>query len=284
MSDMFAGLESLGLKPVNVDLYEGEEALMSEEEKESMQKPKQSDEEIEAEVLFDKKVSCPCCYTEFTSKTVRTGKIKPLGVDSDLRPKYQVVDPLKYDAIACPTCGYAALSRFFPYVTGTQAKWIREQITNTFTGIDTKGEIYSYDDAIMRHKLALLNVVIKKGKNSEKAYTCLKLSWLCRGKREQLEAEGSVDEKELEALIKEENEYIKNAYDGFIVAYSKESFPMCGMDATTTMYLLAELARRTGDYDSAGVWVSRVLTSREAKDRIKQRALDLKELIKKAKK
>lgn len=280
MSDMFSGLESLGIKNLNnVDLYE--------EEKKPVEDTIKVNKENEADVLFDKTYSCPCCYTEFTSKTIRTGKIKPLAADSDLRPKYQLVDTLKYDAVVCPNCGYGALSRFFTYITSTQAKWIREQISASFVGIENKGDIYSYDEAITRHKLVLLNTVVKKGKNSEKAYTCLKLAWLYRGKSESImngTEKCSDPVTAIKDLNKEEQEYLKFAYEGFSQAFSKESFPMCGMDVSTTMYLLAELARRTGDYDIASQWISRVLTSRDAKKRIKDRAIDLKMLIQQAKK
>ena len=46
-------------------------------------------------------------------------------MDSDLRPKYQAMDSLKYDAVVCPNCGYAALNRFFNYMTDAQAKLIK---------------------------------------------------------------------------------------------------------------------------------------------------------------
>lgn len=43
---------------------------------------------------------------------VRAGKTRLIGSDSDLRPKYSGIDAIKYDAIVCPYCGYASLSRF----------------------------------------------------------------------------------------------------------------------------------------------------------------------------
>ena len=143
------------------------------------QKPQIQEEDL----LFDKSFTCPVCDEEFHSKMVRTGKVKLLSADSDLRPKYQMVDSLKYDALVCPHCGYAALSRFFKFMLPAQAKMIRENITANFKGIDTSASTYSYDDAIMRHQLALANAVVKKAKTSEKAYTCLKMAWLYRIKK-----------------------------------------------------------------------------------------------------
>jgi hypothetical protein len=55
---------------------------------------------------------------------------------------------------------------------------------------------------------------------------------------------------------------------------------MCGMDENTMTILVAELARKKGNLDEASRWVSRVLVSRDASERIKERARDIKELIK----
>ena len=58
---------------------------------------------------------------------------------------------------------------------------------------------------------------------------------------------------------------------------------MCGMDEITVTYLIAELARRIGKYDESSRWISRVLTSREASERIKNKAREIKEMINKQK-
>lgn len=273
MSDLFSGLEEFGLGGLkNVEVYEGETA-----------KPDTSapvkHEVTEAEILFDKTYTCPVCDQEFKSKTVRTGKIKLISADTDLRPKYQLVDSLKYDAIVCPHCGYGALSRYFNYMTSTQARFIKEQISANFRGLAQDGDIYSYDEAISRHKLVLLSTIVKKSKQSEKAYTCLKLAWLCRGKRENL----PLDTPDIEAVKKklesEELDFLTKAYEGFLGAFSKEMFPMCGMDENTTTYLVADLARRCGKFDESKRWLSKVLTSRDAKERIKAKAREVKELM-----
>lgn len=45
---------------------------------------------------------------------------------------YMGVDSLKYDAILCPKCGYAALNRYFNFVMSSQAKNIKEKISANF--------------------------------------------------------------------------------------------------------------------------------------------------------
>lgn len=275
MANLFSGLENFGLGGLQgLDVYNTGNGDKKDGDKEA-EKPKITEEDF----IFDKTHTCPVCDNEFKSKSIKTGKVKLLGADSDLRPKYQLVDSLKYDAIVCPGCGYSALNRFFNYMTAPQAKLIKEQITINFRGIENNGEIYTYDEAIARHKLVLVNTIVKKAKNSERAYTCLKIAWLLRGKAETLPADTENYNQEIAKLKSEEDEFIYNAYEGFTTAFSKEMFPMCGMDENTVTYLVADLARRCGKFDEAGRWISKVLVARDANERIKSKARDLKELI-----
>ncbi len=274
MGDLLSGLEQFGFNNVNkLDVFEKESTETSEG------KIVEKHTVTEADFLFDKSYVCPVCGANFKSKTVKVGKVKLLSADSDLRPKYQLVDSLKYDAVVCPTCGYAALNRFFNYMTSMQARTIKENISTRYKHTAESGDIYTYDDAIMRHKLALLNSIVTNAKFSEKAYTCLKLAWLCRGKCESLTRNDPDYQKEKLELTKLEQEYIQNAYEGFSSALSKENCPMCGMDENTVMYLVAELARRCGKYEDSLRLVSKILVSRDANERIKERARGIKEAI-----
>jgi hypothetical protein len=275
LANLFSGLEALGLKNLsNMDVYDEKEkevkAAVEKEEKQPFD---------EADYIYDKTYICPVCDKKFKSKTVKTGRSKLERIDSDLRPVYQFVDPLKYDAIVCPHCGFAALSRFFKYVTSMQASLIRSNISSSFRGIKEDKEVYTYDDAIVRHKLVLVNTIVKKAKTSERAYTCLKIAWLLRGKAESLEETDKDYQKQVEALAKEEMEFIKNAYEGFEEAFRTETFPMCGMDENTVTLLVAELARKIGKTEESGRWISKILTARDANERIKAKAREIKELI-----
>ncbi|MCH5268082.1 MAG: DUF2225 domain-containing protein [Lachnospiraceae bacterium] len=281
---LFSGLEKMGLGNLEeMEVFDEEKKKEVEEEdvmSAEVKKPTASEEDF----LFTKAHPCPVCEQEFQTKMVRTSKLKLISSDTDLRPRY-TIDSLKYDAWLCPNCGYASLSRFFKFMLPAQAKDIKEKISATFKGIDTDGATYSYDDAIMRHQMSLANAVVKKAKTSEKAYTCLKMAWLFRGKQEELLAE---DEKknaeEVRALKKQEMELLKKACEGFKAAFSAEEFPMCGMDEITVMYLIAELCRRTGLLEESGRWISRVLTTRGVSERIKNRTRDIKELLEEDKK
>ncbi len=274
MGNLFSGLDSLGLgKLSEMSVYETEEkAEKGKEEQKTV-------EVSEADLLFEKTYSCPVCDKEFKTKTVRTGKVKLIAADSDLRPKYQLVDSLKYDVVACPHCGYAALNRYFNYMTSAQAKLIKTNISANFKGLAPEGDVVSYDDAITKHRLALVNAIVKHAKASEKAYTCLKTAWLLRGKVETLPEDAPNREETIQKAKAEEREFLENAYNGFMEAFPRELFPMCGMDENTVTYLVADLARRIGKYEDASRWVSKVLVSRNSNERIKAKSRELKELI-----
>lgn len=275
MGGILSGLEAFGLGNLsNMEVYEKE----AEKEKKAAETVAQH-KVTEEELIFDKTYTCPVCDKIFKAKNVKAGKVKLIAMDSDLRPKYQGMDSLKYDAVVCPNCGYTALNRFFNYMTSVQAKLIRENISQNFRGLPQEGEIYSYDEAIARHKLALVNTIVKRSKLSEKAYTCLKTAWLIRGKCETMPAETPDYVNVKKDLQAEENEFLKNAYEGFQEAFSKEMFPMCGMDENTCTYLVGELARRLGHYEEASRWISKVLIARDANERIKAKAREAKELI-----
>ncbi len=279
--NLFSQLDKLGLGNLeNLELYEKEDAPKSKE----AEKAEKVEVKIqESDFIFDKSYRCPVCDNDFKSKAVKTGKAKMLGIDMDLRPKYQDIDALKYDAIVCNKCGYAALSRFFSYVSPTQSKAIKENISKTFAGIDEKCDVFSYEEAIGRHQLSLANAVVKRAKTSEIAYNCLKLAWLMRGYGEFIEkSEEKTAEvtKKLAEISATEEQYLKKAYEGFVTAMKKEIFPICGMDEWTYIFLTAELARRAGDIPVCLKLVSEIIVGKNVSPRLKDRARELRKLIK----
>lgn len=271
--NLFSGLEALGFDSLDKVQIFGEKKMQENVKEEKVE------EFHEEDMLFFKTYSCPVCEHENKILTVRLGKLRSCGSDTDLRPIYEKMDPLKYDAVVCEQCGYAALAKFFPAIMQRQEKLVKEKITPNFRGINNFHEVYSYDDAILRHKMALYCTVIKGGKDSEKAYTCLKLAWMLRGKREGL-PEGGAKTRQIESeLLKEENTLLMNAYSGFDTAFSNEPFPLCGMDQVTVMCIMADIARRCNQFQVAKRWISRILTDKATPERIKKKMRDLKELV-----
>ena len=278
MADLLSGLESLGLGDLSgLDIY----AKNDKSAKKEIEEEKKEIKIIqETDFIFDKKFECPVCNKSFKSKMVRAGKARLERIDTDLRPIHENIDTLKYDAVVCPHCGYAALARYFTYMTHRHAKIIKESISANFVNTFVDEPTYTYEEAIKRHKLALLNNVMKRAKDSEKAYTCLKLAWLHRGYAENLPQDTEDFANKVRLLKAEETSFIEKAFEGFKEAFTSEEFPMCGMDDLTVAYLIGDLARQLGKYDEAAKQVSIVVTSRKTNDRIKEKARDLRDMIK----
>jgi len=280
MAGLLDGLESLGLgKLENLDIFEEEKKEAVTREAAKIVAPKTISEE---EIIYDKEFECPICNRKFMSKVMKTGKTKMIAQDDDMRPKYEGIDANKYDVVLCPRCGYAAIARYFGPLLPAQTKLIKENICASIKLNKYDDPTYGYDQAFERIKIALACAVVKKSKISEKAFICLKTAWLLRGKKEMLEAEGHLPQDVKETLENQEKEYLKNAYTGFLEARGKENPPIAGMDTNTLDYLLAQLAYKTGDYDTASRLVAGLLSTR-GNERLKNKVLDLKELVKAAK-
>lgn len=273
MAGLLAGLASLGLGNLeNADIF-------GKDNKESATEGAAPVKIQEKDFLFDKGFECPVCDTQFTAKTIRTGKAKLIDTDPDLRPRYEGIDMVKYDVQVCPKCGYAALTRFFKNMSDNQIKQIKEYISKSVQLRDYDGETYTYDEALERYKLALACAVVKRTKASEKAYICLKSAWLLRGYAENLEDTISGYQQKVAELAEQENEYLKEAYEGFVEARQKEAYPMCGMDEITVDYLLSVLAARFKKYDVASRLIATILASPVANNRMKDKTRDLKSQI-----
>ena len=137
-------------------------------------------------------------------------------------------------------------------------------------------QVYSYEDAISRYRLALANAVVKNAKNSERAYTCLRAGWVVRSYMEELQEQDG-DESLILEMQELEEEFIRNAYEGYVIAMSKEDYPISGMDETTLNYLLAALALRFNHLDTAAKLISAILQSKTCSSRIKDKARTLKD-------
>lgn len=271
---IFSGLESLGFKNENRSVYEEPETPKKQEE---IKEEKKEEVLHEEDVLFPKTYKCPICDNVFKSLAVRAGKLRSIGQDDDLRPRYKGVDPLKYDAIVCPVCGYSAIARYYDYVMPVQGKKLRAEVKAKFQGLELSMDKYSYEESVMHYKMVLMCDVIGGVQTSRRAYTCLKMAWVIRG---WLEAEGdSMPEDQKKELELNQKECLQNAYEGYMKAFSSETFPMSGMDEMTLTYLIAQLAYELGDYPSSLRMLANVLGNKNVSARIKDKALELKESI-----
>ena len=282
MDNLLSGLGKFGLdENVATDLYGDGNTVVKKNEDGTVTKevavPKEED------FLLLKAVRCPICDGTFRTVMIKSGRAKRKEPDMDLRPRFEYIDTNKYDIASCPKCGFTAMHRYFGHLSSLQTKMIKEGVCDKFKTPPTKEitelKTYTYDEAIELFKLALYTTIVKKGPNSEKAYECLKISWLLRGKMEELATDAEKNKEALEACKKDYDSFYAQAFEGFVKAMSSENYPMCGMDQSTVDLLIAAMAFNLGKYDYASRFVSSLIVSRTASSNIKNRAHDMKEKI-----
>ena len=276
---LFSGLEKMGMNNVSKD------SLFASAKKEAAPAAAQAQaaapaakQRNEMDYLIDKTHECPVCANKFKNRGVKAGRVRMIGQDLDLRPRYEQLDQLKYGVLVCPNCGYAAVESFFKGIYDRQKKMIEDSLPKPFTYKEPEGE-YSYDDALMRYQLAVACCMAKQSKDSEKAYTCLRMAWLLRGKAEGLDQSAADYQEKLKACKDDEKEALTLAYEGFVGALKMEDFPIAGMDQSTLNFLIAALAFQLEKYEIAARMVSSVITNSAVSPRLKDRARDLKDSI-----
>ncbi|MCI8613566.1 DUF2225 domain-containing protein [Parablautia intestinalis] len=282
MLGLLKGLGKFGLNELeNLNVYEDEKKTTNrkKEEKEAPQVMKEED------YLFDKTYECPVCYQKIKARTVRTGRAKLVRTDIYLRPVYENVEPLKYEVISCPCCGYSVHSRYFGGLTALQIKAIRETISVSFQSPTEEKLTYTYEEALGRYKLSLASAIVRRARASEKAYICLKAGWLLISMEENLKAreadkEGSQEyEQKLREIRASQDEFLQNAYEGFLTARQTEGYPLAGLDESTAEYITAVLAVRFEQYELASRIISSLLTSPSTNSRMKDRAGEIKQIL-----
>ena len=259
LSKIFAGLENLLSSEIETkDIFHKEETK-GEVDTKAKPGPKVLTPE---DILYFKEHECPVCARSFMHPTAKLRTAKYTHSDTDLRMYYDPIDPMYYDVIFCVHCGYAAIARNFKKISSKQELLIKEKISENFKPTEYP-LVLSVDQAIERYKMALLSTVVKGGKDGEKAYLCLKLAWLHRDKKDEAS----------------EKEFMENALKGFTEAYQKETFPICGLEEHTLMYIMADLSRRLGDRESCLRYLGTLIVNKNVSPKLKDKALELKELV-----
>ncbi|MCX7715069.1 MAG: DUF2225 domain-containing protein [Clostridia bacterium] len=255
---IFSGLEDLGFNDIqNIDLYERKSYI-----KEDIVQTENENKTDEGIYLYNKEVICPVCKSRLSVRAVKSTAYKVKGHESDLYVRYETINPYFYDVWLCNSCGYAAMKTDFEDIRKSQIEKIKNNISPKWK----KREyplIYDASIAIERYKLALLNYVITESKSSKKAMCCLKLAWMYR----------EIKDTDNERIFREQ------AAIGFEDAYMNEDFPIYGMNVYTIMYLTGELYRTLGSNDKALKYFSNVVVSQACEKRIKDMALEQRDLI-----
>jgi uncharacterized protein (DUF2225 family) len=234
----------------------------------------------EKSLIIDRKYTCPICDAKITAKSVKSNGARFVETKEDLRPIYSNINPTKYDTVCCNHCGFSALTKDFTTTTSVQRKLIHEKIQSKFVPQQKpETDTYTTAMAITRLKMALLCSISKEAKKSEIGNICLKISWLYEDLIDEIPDDDLDANEKREIYMHEYEKAAKNAYDSLVYARMHEDFPIAGMNETTLDYLLAYFSYKYGEYQQAMQYLSGVITNKSTSPRLKEKSVDLKELI-----
>ncbi len=198
-------------------------------------------------VLFSVEKTCPICNKNFSATRVRS-RLVLIKQDSDFCSYYKDVNPYYYKVWMCPHCCYAAQDTNFEDILPAAAEKIQRFFSNREMRLDLSGN-RSREQGIVSHQLAIVCGELAAVPASRLAGLHLRLGWLYR--------EAQQKEQEKATLLK--------AIDYYEIALEKENMPVGPMTELTIIYLIGDLLRRTGSNDKALLYLSRVVSSPQAK-------------------
>lgn len=200
------------------------------------------------EPLYDKKLQCPICSTNFISKKVRSKFIKVNTYDTDFCPIYEdgSVNGLLYNIFVCPSCGYSFSEDFSKYFPPLTKEEILEKIASHWMPHNFSEE-RAIPAALQTYKLAAYAASLKKEKHIVIAGLHLRTAWLYRMMNKQ----------------EKEQRFMRMAIEEYSSSFSNEDYKGTQVSDVRILYLLGDLSRRTAQYDAAVKYFSMVIERRK---------------------
>jgi uncharacterized protein len=199
----------------------------------------------ELDHLYDKTVECHVCKGMYMTKKVLSKYIRANKHDSDFCSHYisTEINPLLYYVQVCPNCGYSSSEEFSSFFPPTSLEAIQEKICSNWNG-DNYGTERSIEKAINSYKLAIYCATIKKEKHITLSGLYLRLAWLYRTEKINLE---------------EETRFLRLALTEYIHSYMYGDFNNTHLSEVKLLYIIGDLSRRLGLKAQATRYFSRVI-------------------------
>lgn len=207
---------------------------------ETVQKDSNANPEMDR-MLYKKDFLCPCCAHKFATSKVRSRFIKVVKVDDDLCNHYESVNPLFYEILVCPKCGYSFHDENGGHIDSKTREEIYKRLPASWRKKDYTG-VRDIEQATESFKLAIACQMARRSKDSQKGMLYLKLGWLYRVLDDQ----------------KNENICISEAAKFLTSSFEKEQFADPKSEINV-LYLIGVLNRKMGNYKEASLWLDRVL-------------------------
>ena len=199
----------------------------------------------ELDYLYEKTVACNVCLKKYTTRKVLSKYIRVNKHDSDFCSYYASTkkNPLLYYVQVCPNCGYSSSEEFTSFFPPTTLNTIKEKISANWNGDDYCKE-RTLDQTINSYKLAIYCATIKKEKHIALAGVYLRLAWIYRTEK---------------VNIEEENRFIRLALNEYMNSYMNGDFTDTHLSEIKLMYIIGDLSKRTGSIGQATKYFSRVI-------------------------
>ncbi|MEF2968480.1 DUF2225 domain-containing protein [Paenibacillus sp. M1] len=201
---------------------------------------------MELEPLYQIKVTCGNCEQTFSTSRVRPSFKRAVRTDTDFCGYYRAENPDFYVVRVCPYCGFASTENFNPRLSDMQRTKFYEGIGSKFVQRDYGGH-RDWETALEAYKLGLLCAQTIGEKERIVASLLQHIAWLYRYRENR----------------EQEQRFLKFSLESYIRVYELEDSQ--GSDARL-MYLIGELHRRTGNYNEAVKWFSRVINDKRIMD------------------
>lgn len=198
------------------------------------------------EPLFQIKVICLCCESNYQTSRVRPSFKKAIKTDSDFCAYYKSINPDYYVVRVCPFCGFAATENFKDKLSEKQKTAYYEKLGNQWKHRDY-GTERSKTDAMECYKLSLLTAQSIGEKARVVAALLHHIAWLYR----------------YEGMLEQENRFLGFALDAYVRVYETETDSLSN---ARLMFLIGDLNRRLGNYNDAVRWFGRVIQDKKIVD------------------
>jgi len=193
--------------------------------------------------LYQVEMNCPICKVTFSTTRVRMSRCIVKKRDTDFCVYYKEENPIFYQSVVCPQCGYAAIKEDFSNVDPPEVEKIFSNVGRKWKQRDLGGK-RSLENALEAYKLVLYcNQLKSKVSHLSTASLCMRLAWLNRYREK----------------VKEEEHFMAHALEQYKKAYQMEKLTG-NMDEMTLVYLIGELNRRLRYYDEAITWFSKAVS------------------------
>ena len=208
-----------------------------------------------ADPVYFLEKECTVCEGKFQVTHVRL-RLNLIKQDTDFCAYYKEINPYYYTVWVCPHCGYAAPENEFTKITSSMVTKVKEFLSGRDVKVNLCG-IRTREQAIVSYKLAIFFAELLGQPASKLAGLELRLAWLYR--------ESGQSDEEKNVLVK--------ACQSYERALERERMPLANLSELTVMYIVADLLQRTGEQDKAKLYLSRIVSSPQAK--MEKRVADL---------